>query len=121
MNENAKSNDQEIEEARKKLRAAKEKLQEAEQAWENDGFLEALKKRPRKEREKALNQKLEIGEKILEIENAQIALISGKVAENAKALESATKDVGDALQTLGNVTRILKAITALLSILTKIL
>ena len=58
---------------------------------------------------------------LLKIENAQIALVVGRVKENSKELESAITDLGDALQTLTDVTRILNAIGALLSMVTKIL
>ena len=121
MNENKKPTDQEIEAAKEKLKKAKQELQKAEQAWEDDGFVDALKEKSQEEKDKALKDKLEVGKKILEIENAQMNLITDRVAENSKELESATKELGDSLETLTNVTRILDAVGALLSIVTRIL
>lgn len=121
MNENKKPTDQEMESAKQALEKAKAELQNAEQAWEDDGFIDSLKEKPKKEREKAFNDKLKIGEKIIEIENAQMNLITSKVLKNSKELESATKELGEALQTLTNVTRILDTVSGLLSILTRLL
>ena len=121
MNGKPQPPDQELKEASDKLERAKKQLQEAERCWDDDKFIEALKKKKPKEKQKAFDLKLEIGTKLLEIENAQIALVVGRVKKNSQQLESAITDLGDALQTLSNVTRILNAIGSLLSIVSKIL
>jgi hypothetical protein len=110
-----------LKDARDKLERAKKQLQEAERCWDNDNFVEALKKKTPEEKQKAFDLKLKIGTMLLKIENAQIALVVGRVKENSKELESAITDLGDAVQTLTDVTRILNAIGALLSIVIKIL
>ena len=121
MNGKLQPSDQELKEAKDKLEKAKKQLQEAERCWDDDNFIEALKKKTPEEKQKAFDLKLEIGTKLLKIENAQIALVVSRVKENSQQLESAITDLGDALQTLTNVTRILNAIASLLSIVTKIL
>jgi len=121
MNGKLQPSDQELKEAKDKLESAKKQLQEAERCWDDDNFIEALKKKTPEEKQKAFDLKLEIGTKLLKIENAQIALVVSRVKENSQQLESAITDLGDALQTLTNVTRILNAIASLLSIVTKIL
>jgi DNA repair exonuclease SbcCD ATPase subunit len=121
MNGNVQPSDQELKEAKDKLERAKKQLQEAESCWDNDAFIEALKKKTQEEKEKAVNLKLDIGTKLLMIENAQIALVVSRVKENSQQLESAIKDLGDALQTLTNVTRILNTAGSLLSLIGRIL
>lgn len=121
MNGKLQPSDQELKDASDKLERAKKQLQEAERCWDNDNFVVALKKKTPEEKQKAFDLKLEIGTKLLKIENAQIALIVGRVKENSQQLESAITDLGDALQTLTDVTRILNAIGSLLSLVTKIL
>jgi len=121
MNRRAKPSKKELKEAKDKLERAKKKLQKAEECWDDDAFIEALKKETPGEKQKAFDLKLEIGTKLLKIENAQIALVVGRVKENSKQLESAIMDLGDALQTLTNVTRILNAIGSLLSTVSRIL
>jgi hypothetical protein len=121
MNGNVQPSDQELNDAKDKLERAKKQLHEAERCWDEDDFIEALKKKKPKEKQKAFDLKLEIGTTLLKIENAQIALVVSRVKENSQQLDSAITDLGDALQTLTDVTRILKAIGALLSIASKIL
>jgi hypothetical protein len=121
MNGKLQPSDQELKDASDKLERAKKQLQEAERCWDDDNFIKALKKKTPEEKQKAFDLKLEIGTKLLEIENAQIALVVGRVKENSQPLESAIVDLGDALQTLSNVTRILNAIASLLSLVSKIL
>jgi hypothetical protein len=121
MNEKVKLSKNELKDARDKLERAKKQLQKTEECWDDDNFVEALKKRTQEERQKAFDLKLEIGTQLLKIENAQIALIASRVKENSKQLESAMADLGDALQTLTDVTRILRAVGALLSIVSRIL
>ena len=121
MNGKLQPSDQELKEAKDKLESAKKQLQEAERCWDDDNFIEALKKKTPEEKQKAFDLKLEIGTKLLKIENAQIALVVSRVKENSQQLESAITDLGDALQTLTDVTKILNAIGSLLSIVTKIL
>ena len=121
MNGNVQPSDQELKEAKDKLERAKKILQKAESCWDDDNFIEALKKKKPKEKQKAFDLKLKIGTMLLKIENAQIALVVSRVKENSKRLESAITDLGDALQTLTDVVRILKAVGALLSIVSKIL
>ena len=121
MNGKVNPSKKELKDARDKLERAKKQLQRAEDCWDDDNFVEALKKRAQEEKQKALDLKLEIGTKLLKIENAQIALVLSRVKENSQQLESAITDLGDALQTLTDVTRILNAIGTLLSIVTKIL
>jgi DNA repair exonuclease SbcCD ATPase subunit len=121
MNGKLQPSDQELKDASDKLERAKKQLQEAEKCWDDNNFIKALKKKKSKEKQKAFDLKLEIGTKLLEVENAQIALVVGRVKENSQQLESAITDLGHALQTLTDVTRILNAIGSLLSIVTKIL
>jgi hypothetical protein len=121
MNGKLQPPDQELKDASDKLERAKKQLQEAERCWDNDNFVEALKKKTPEEKQRAFDLKLEIGTKLLKIENAQIALVVSRVKENSQQLESAITDLGDALQTLTDVTRILNAIGSLLSLVTKIL
>ena len=121
MNGNMQPSDKELKDAKDKLEKAKEQLQKAESCWDNDTFIEALKKKTPKEKEKAVDLKLDIGTKLLLIENAQIALVAGRIKENSQQLKSAVTDLGDALQTISNVTKILNAIGSLLSIVSKIL
>ncbi len=121
MNGNVPPSDEEMKEAREKLERAKVKLQGAESCWDNDAFIEALKKKGPEEKERAVQLKLNIGTKLLLIENAQIALVVGRVKENSQQLESAITDLGDALQTISDGTRILNATGSLLSIVSKIL
>jgi hypothetical protein len=121
MKRRAKPSKKALKEARDKLERAKKQLQKAEECWEDDDFIEALKKKTPEEKQEAFDLKLEIGTKLLLIENAQIALVAGRVKENSQQLESAMKDLGDALQTLTDVTRILNAVGSLLSIVSKIL
>jgi len=121
MNGKVQPSDEELKEAKDKLEKAKKQLQEAERCWDDDNFIKALKKKKPKEKQKAFDLKLEIGANLLKIENAQIALVVGRVKENSQQLESAITNLGDALQTLTNVTRILNAIGSLLAIVSKIL
>ena len=121
MNEEVKHSKKGLEDARDKLERAKKLLQEAQKCWDDGTFIKALKKKTKKEKQKAIDLKLEIGTELLEIENAQIALVVGRVEENSQQLESAMTDLGDALQTLTDVARILNAIGTLLSIASKIL
>ena len=121
MNGNVQPSDRDLNDANDKLERAKKQLQEAERCWDEDNFIEALKKRKPKEKQRAFDLKLEIGTMLLKIENAQIALVVSRVKENSQRLEAAITDLGDALQTLTNVTRILKAIGSLLSMISKIL
>jgi tetratricopeptide (TPR) repeat protein len=121
MNGNVQPSDQELKEAKDKLERAKEQLQKAERCWEDDAFIEALKKKTPEEKQEAFDLKQDIGTKLLLIENAQIALVAGRVKENSQQLESAITDLGDALQTLTNVTRILNAAGSLLSLIGRIL
>jgi hypothetical protein len=104
-----------------RLRRAKQELQKAEDCWNDDRFIAALKQRPLEEKQKAFDLKLEIGTKILMIENAQIELVASRVEKNSKKLESAIADLKDSLQTLSDVTRILNATGSLLSLIGKIL
>jgi len=110
-----------IADARKKLDAAERSLQAAEAAWDDDEFVAALAQKPQEEREAAFRQKLEIGEKILAIENARFELIVSQVRDNAQELQSATDDVQDALGRLQNVDRVLTAVSTLLSIVKRVL
>lgn len=112
---------EQITKASERLRRTKQQLQKAESCWDDDHFIEALKQRPKEERQKAFDSKLEIGSKILMIENAQIELVASQVEKNSKELESAIANLGDSLQTLSNVTRILDATGSLLSLVGKIL
>jgi hypothetical protein len=121
MNVKVKPSKKELRDAGDKLEKAKKQLQKAEACWDDDNFVEALNKKTQEEKQKAFDLKLEIGTKILKIENAQIALVFSQVKENSRQLESAITDLGDALQRLTNVSRILNAIGTLLSIVTKIL
>ena len=121
MNKRVKPSKKELKEARDKLERAKKQLQKAEECWDDDNFIEALKKEMPVEKQKAFDLKLEIGTELLKIENAQIALVVNRVKENSEQLESAITDLGDALQTLTNVTRILNAVGSLLSIISRIL
>ncbi len=121
MNGKLQPSDQELKDASDKLERAKKQLQEAERCWDEDDFIEALKKKTPKEKQKAFDLKLEIGTMLLKIENAQIALVVSRVKENSQQLESAITDLGGGLQTLTDVTRILNAIGSLLSIVSKIL
>jgi hypothetical protein len=121
MNGKLQPSDQELKDASDKLERAKKQLQEVERCWDNDNFVEALKKKTPEEKQRAFDLKLEIGTKLLKIENAQIALVVSRVKDNSQQLESAITDLGDALQTLTEVTKILNAIGSLLSIVTKIL
>ncbi len=107
--------------ASQQLEKAKQQLQEAERCWEDDRFIEALRQKPQEERQKAFDSKLEIGTKILAIENAQIGLVVSQVEKSSKELESAITDLGDSLQTLSNVTRILNATGSLLALVEKVL
>jgi len=113
--------DQELKDASDKLERAKKQLQNAENCWDDSDFIEALKKKTPEEKEKAVQLKLDIGTKLLMIENAQIALVVSRVKENSQQLESAITNLGNALQTLTNATIILNAIGSLLSIVSKIL
>ena len=121
MNERVKPSKKELKEAKDKLERAKKQLRKAEECWDDDNFIEALKKETPVEKQKAFDLKLEIGTELLKIENAQIALVVNRVEENSEQLESAIMDLGDALQTLTNVTRILNAVGSLLSIISRIL
>jgi tetratricopeptide (TPR) repeat protein len=121
MNGMVQPSDEELKKAKDKLERAKKQLQEAERCWDDDKFIKALKKKKPKEKQKALDLKLEIGTTLLRIENAQIALVVGRVKENSQQFESAITDLGEALRTLTDVTRILNAIGSLLSLITKIL
>jgi tetratricopeptide (TPR) repeat protein len=121
MNGMVQPSDEELKKAKDKLERAKKQLQEAERCWDDDKFIKALKKKKPKEKQKALDLKLEIGTTLLKIENAQIALVVGRVKENSQQFESAITDLGEALRTLTDVTRILNAIGSLLSLITKIL
>ena len=107
--------------AGERLERAKQQLQEAERCWEDHRFVEALKQKPPEEKQRAFDLKVEIGTRILEIENAQIKLVAGKVEKNSKELESAIEGLGEALETLSNVTRILNATGSLLSIVGRVL
>jgi hypothetical protein len=121
MNGKLEHSDQELKDASDKLERAKKQLQNAESCWDDNDFIGALKKKTPEEKEKAVQLKLDIGTKLLLMENAQIALVVSRVKENSQQLESAITDLGNALQTLSNVTRILNATGSLLSIVTKIL
>lgn len=112
---------EQIAKAGKKLENAKQELLKAENCWDDDRFIDALKQRPKKEKQKAFDLKLEIGSKILMIENAQIELVASRVETNSKKLESAFAELRDSLQTLSDVTRILNATGSLLSLIGKIL
>ena len=120
VNGEAQPPDEEMEKARDKLARAEEQLQRAERAWGDDGFVEALKAKTPDEKGKAFRLKLEIGTKLLMIENAQIALVASRVEENSQEFESAITDLGDALQTLSNVTRVLNATGSLLSLVGRV-
>jgi hypothetical protein len=121
MNERVKPSKKELKETRDKLGRAKKQLQKAEGCWDDDNFIEALKKETPVEKQKAFDLKLEIGTELLKIENAQIELVVSRVKENSEQFESAITDLGDALQTLTNVTKILNAVGSLLSIVSRIL
>lgn len=121
MNGKMQPSDQELKDASDKLERAKKQLQNAENCWDDSDFIEALKKKTPEEKEKAVQLKLDIGTKLLMIENAQIALVVSRVKENSQQLESAITNLGNALQTLTNATIILNAIGSLLSIVSKIL
>jgi hypothetical protein len=112
---------EQIAKAGEKLENAKQELLKAENCWDDDRFIDALKQRPQEEKQKAFDLKLEIGTKILMIENAQIELVASRVETNSKKLESALAELRDSLQTLSNVTRILAAAGSLLTLLGKIL
>ena len=117
----AQKPEEKIAKTNEELSRAKKKLQEAEACWEDDGFIEALKKKTPEEQEEAFRLKLEIERKILMIENAQIASVASRVQESSQELESAMGDLGESLQTLSNVTRILNAAGSVLSIVGRIL
>jgi hypothetical protein len=121
MNEKTKQSDEEMKKASEKLIAAKAELQNAENIWNDKDFLKVLETKPSKEILRAFQLKEEIGTKILEIENTQIAAVISKIEENSLALESATADLTNALQTLSDVAKILNTIGSLLSVVGRIL
>lgn len=112
---------EDIAKASERLERTKQQLQEAERCWEDHRFVEALKQKPPEEKQRAFDLKLEIGPKIMKVENAQIALVASQVEENSSELESATTELEKALQELSNVTRILSATGSVLSLIGKIL
>ncbi len=119
--ENGGSRDVRIAAAREQLDAAERSLRAAKAAWDDDGFLEALAQKPREEREAAFRQKLEIGEKLLAIQNARFELIVSQVRDNAEELQTAVGEVHESLGRLQNVDRVLTAVSSLLSIVKRVL
>ena len=119
--ENGGSRDVRIAAAREQLDAAERSLRAAQAAWDDDAFLEALAQKPREEREAAFRQKLEIGEKLLAIQNARFELIVSQVRDNAEELQTAVGEVHESLGRLQNVDRVLTAVSSLLSIVKRVL
>ena len=100
-----------------KLRATKLKLLRAKLTIDEDNYYDALEP---EEKAEAIGASLRLSTAILQIENAQIALIVANVEENAAALEQATGDLADALADVQNFTRLLNAITTLLGLVARI-
>lgn len=102
---------------RSALRIAKRQLLAAKVQLDDDDFFDSLSQDQKAE---AIDKSLRLTTRILQIENAQIALIVSQVEDNLEALKQATQDLEDALQSVENVTRLFRSIGALLGIVLRI-
>lgn len=117
MNGKMRPSNRELQEAMDILVRVEKQLQIALRCWDDDKFMEALYKRTPEEKQKAFQLRLEIEAELLMIENSQIESVVSQVKNNSQKLKSAITDLGDALQTISNVTKILNAVGSLLSLI----
>lgn len=104
--------------ARQQLDDAREKLLAAKATLDSDSYFEGLSD---EDKVKAVDQSLELGNKLLQIENSQIASIVADADANIAALGAATDELDEALSDLADFNRLLTAIGGVLGIAAKLI